>query len=161
MSARNDDGETPLIRFASHMSGPCVNAYHIHGKGVNHRLEAFIHILRYSPDVNAKNTKGQSALHALSHGYLRGPMTDGRFKAAKLLIAKGAEITFLDADGRTARTLFIQNDTDLLFQTDSELVRLLGNPIIMKRSAVIRLPPIRCMQKCNSPSIYSMQLRIR
>lgn len=49
-------------------------------------------------------------------------MTEGRSEAARLLIAKGADNRSRDGDGRTVGTLFVQNDTDVLFQHESELV---------------------------------------
>lgn len=107
------------------MSGFCLNYHHLDGCGTNPRLETFKMIMQSTVDVNAKNNKGDTALHALANGRLLGPMAQDRMEAAKLLIEKGADVSCRNGDMNTAGDLFIENDTDLLLQNDAFLVKLL------------------------------------
>lgn len=107
------------------MSGFCLNYHHLNGCGTNPRLETFKMVMQSAVDVNAKNNKGDTALHALANERLSGHMAQGRMEAAKLLIEKGADVSSRNGDMKTAGDLFVQYDTDLLLQKDAILVQLL------------------------------------
>jgi len=125
-SIRNNHGDTPLIKYAYEMSGFCLNYHHLDGRGTNPRLETFKLVMQSTVGVNAKNDRGDTALHALANGRLSGHMAQGRMEAAKSLIEKGADVSSRNGDAKTAGDLFIQNDTGLLLQKDAFLVQLLA-----------------------------------
>ena len=78
-------------------------------------------------DVNAKNNKGDTALHALATGRLAGVMGKGRIEAAKLLVGeRGVDVTERNREGKTAGELFKENDVEGLVRGDAELTRLLA-----------------------------------
>jgi len=110
------------------MSGFCLNYYDLDSRDLNPRLVTFKMVLQHTVDVNAKNNKGETALHVLANDQLSGHMAKGRIEAAKLLIKKGADVSARDGDGKTAGDVFIQNDTDLMLRKDAELAQLLTDP---------------------------------
>ena len=104
IATRNDVGETPLIRFALNMSRPTIC------KGsANPRLEAFREILDAGSNVNARDDQGRTALHVLAldrfsdeEGYT--------VEAARLLLARGVEVSGGDGIGRTAAESLREED---------------------------------------------------
>ncbi|KAF8535425.1 ankyrin repeat-containing domain protein [Trichophaea hybrida] len=102
INAQNDDGETPLIIYATNISGHCLNFFHSHGKGRNLRLEVFKLLLDADANVNARDNKGRTALHALMSRPASRHMARGRFMAVRLLVEAGVEINARDKDGKTA-----------------------------------------------------------
>lgn len=108
------------------MSGFCLNYHDLDGRGTNPRLETFQLVLQETVDINAKNNRGDTALHALATGRLSGYLARGRVEAATLLLEKGAEVTSRNGDGKTAGALFVQNDTDYLIRNDPALAQLLA-----------------------------------
>lgn len=87
-------------------------------------------ILERTEDVNIRNVLGNTALHILGNGRLAGPMVHGRTAAARLLIVRGADVSFRNEDGKTAGGLFTENDPEhLLSQDPSWKVLLAGNTI--------------------------------
>jgi len=126
-SLLNNQGSTPLIQLAYKMSGFCLNYHHLDGQGTNPRLETFTLVLQNTVDVNAKNNKGDTALHALATGRLAGVMGKGRIEAAKLLVGeRGVDVTERNREGKTAGELFKENDVEGLVRGDAELTRLLA-----------------------------------
>ncbi len=108
------------------MSGFCLNYHHLDGRGTNPRLETFTLVVQNTVDVNVKNNKGDTALHALAAGRLSGVMGQGRIEAAKFLVGKkGVNVAERNREGKTAGELFAENDVEGLVQGDAELTRLL------------------------------------
>lgn len=125
-SLLNNQGSTPLIKLAYQMSGICLDDHHLDGRGTNPRLETFTLVLQNTVDVNAQNTAGDNALHALATGRLSGVMGRGRIEAAKLLFGtRGVDLAKKNLEGKTAGELFAENDVEGLVQGNAELTRLL------------------------------------
>jgi len=126
-SLLNNQGSTPLIKIAYELSGWCLNYHNVDGQGTNPRLETFTLILQNTVDVNVKNNKGDTALHALATGSLSGVMGKGRIEAAKLLVGeRGVDVAERNLEGKTAGELFAENDFEGLFRGNAELTRLLA-----------------------------------
>jgi len=126
-SLLDNQRSTPLIKLAYEMSGFCLNGHYLDGRGTNPRLETFTLVLQNTVDINAKNNKGDTALHALAIGRLSGVMGQGRIEAAKLLVGKqGVDVAERNREGKTAGELFKENDVEGLVRGDAELTRLLA-----------------------------------
>jgi ankyrin repeat protein len=114
INSQNDDGETPLISYASNISGHCLNFFHSHGKGSNPRLEVFKLLLDADANLNANDNRGRTALHALTSRPASRHMARGRFLAVRLLIESGVEINARDVEGKTAlQSRLRRTDPDL------------------------------------------------
>ena len=105
IAARNDVGETPLMRFAQKMS-----SHTICKEGANPRIEAFRELLNAGSEVNARDDQGRTALYILAldrffdeEGY--------KAEAARLLLARGIYTSEVDRIGRTAAELLLEGDT--------------------------------------------------
>ncbi len=109
-NARNFEGQTPLMAFASQITGICLNYFHVDGEGDNPRLEAFKLLMTAGCDVKAKDFRGRTALHALVMKPRWGHMEQDHVEAAELLMQAGIEVEAMDADRKMASQLFIHRD---------------------------------------------------
>jgi len=120
LTMKNDEGQTPLIKFASSLNRVCV--YNADAEDLDPRVQVLWMLITADADVDAVDAKHQTALHAValcSEDYTKQPR---RIEAAKLLLAAGLALEAADSDGRTALDIFIK-------QEDYEMVGLLSSYI--------------------------------
>ena len=107
IASRNDVGETPLIRFASRITG-----HTICKEGTNPRIEAFQELLDAGSDVNARDNQGRTALHVMVVDHY-SDKEGNNLKAASLLLARGIDVSAQDVNGKTAADLLRPGNTEL------------------------------------------------
>jgi ankyrin repeat protein len=117
LAARNSEGQTPLMKFASCMHKACEIAT------PDPRLEGFKMILDRDDGIHTVDKKSRTALHLLGlrgdgkQPYYRHPHT---LEAARMLIRAGIPVDAVDVDGRTAMDIFMSSNEVEMVQLLSE-----------------------------------------
>ncbi|KAI9826358.1 MAG: hypothetical protein M1832_000275 [Thelocarpon impressellum] len=105
LTARNDAGETALIRFANRLSLP---------EGESRpRTQSFRLVLEAGSNVEAKDAQMRTALHALVADTSNRPVKSA-LMAAKLLVGRGLDAAARDAQGKTAAEYIGASDDEEL-----------------------------------------------
>ncbi|KAL8640179.1 MAG: hypothetical protein Q9226_008777 [Calogaya cf. arnoldii] len=112
-STQEINGNIPLIGAAHAMSQssldyPCDERALV----MDAPFKSFGMILDATVDINVPGRDGYTALHVLACGSLGGPAVHGRLEAARLLVERGADLTIICNNSRTAVDIFVRNDVD-------------------------------------------------
>ncbi|SLM37254.1 Ankyrin repeat-containing domain [Lasallia pustulata] len=102
LQARNDEGQTPLIRFASHLNNVCSKKTSPGGPELDGRAEVLQMLLDRGADIQAVDAKKRTALHALALCRIDESRAAIIAQAAKDLIEAGIRVNATDVDGCTA-----------------------------------------------------------
>lgn len=119
LAARNDEGQTPLIRFASDMNGICTKVKFPWEPGLDGRAEVFQMLLDRGADVHAIDAKKRTALHALALCRVDESRAAIIARAARALIKAGIRVDATDVDGSTALDILRE-------QKKSKIIKLLS-----------------------------------
>jgi ankyrin repeat protein len=127
LAARNNEGLTPLMKFALSIDNMCEISI------LDPRLEVLKMVLDRDDNICAVDKKFRTALHMLGvndkRGYRRVPC---RLEAARLLIRAGIPVDAVDGDGRTAMDIFSS-------LKDFEMVQLLSEESVTNGYALKRM----------------------
>lgn len=110
LSARNTNGETPLLRAVSALHCP-----YQHGNPHDPQGSASVvllrRLLRAGSDITALDHLGQTALHILASNSPACTPGECPEKAAQVLLDMGVPIDSLDNKGRTAIDILLEKHT--------------------------------------------------
>lgn len=112
VTARNEEGQAPLIRYASNMNGTPSRYTVPGGPEPDVRVEVFQMLIDRSADIYAVDAKKRTSLHALTLCRINETRAPIIAQAAKDLIEAGLKVEAMDVDGRTALDILRNNKND-------------------------------------------------